>query len=101
MQIGMLGIQALKGRGRHPPRNVTDPPTRSAMGVQETWTVVRRTGNYIGGLVTGRESADQLSGPIGIAQVSGQMAQAISKVGISPLPEPDRDSLRLDRPAQS
>jgi regulator of sigma E protease len=55
------------------------------MGVQETWTVVRRTGSYIGGLVTGRESADQLSGPIGIAQVSGQMAQAASKVGMAPL----------------
>jgi regulator of sigma E protease len=30
--------------------------------------------DYVGKLVTGRESADQLSGPIRIAQVSGQVA---------------------------
>jgi regulator of sigma E protease len=44
-------------------------------GVQETWFVVDRTFDYIGGVITGRESADQLSGPIRIAQVSGQAAQ--------------------------
>jgi regulator of sigma E protease len=36
--------------------------------------VVDRTFNYIGKLISGRESADQLSGPIRIAQVSGQVA---------------------------
>ncbi len=37
--------------------------------------MVERTLGYIGGVVTGREKADQLSGPIRIAQVSGQAAQ--------------------------
>ena len=42
--------------------------------MSETWYVVDRTFDYIGKLLTGRESADQLSGPIRIAQVSGQVA---------------------------
>ncbi|WP_048437792.1 site-2 protease family protein, partial [Methylobacterium platani] len=43
--------------------------------VSETYFVVDRTMNYLGKLVTGRESADQLSGPIGIARVSGEVAK--------------------------
>jgi regulator of sigma E protease len=46
------------------------------MAVQRTWYVIDRTGSYIGGIFTGRESADQLGGPIRIAQVSGQVATA-------------------------
>ncbi len=52
-----------------------------ARATSETWYVVARTGSYLGGLVTGRESADQLSGPIRIAEVSGEMA----KIGIAAL----------------
>jgi regulator of sigma E protease len=44
------------------------------LGAAECWYVVERTFSYIGKLVIGRESADQLSGPIRIAQVSGQVA---------------------------
>ena len=36
--------------------------------------MVERTLSYIGGVVSGREAADQLGGPIRIAQVSGQVA---------------------------
>jgi regulator of sigma E protease len=46
------------------------------LGIEETWFVVERTLSYIGGVVVGRESADQLGGPIRIAQVSGQVATA-------------------------
>jgi regulator of sigma E protease len=44
------------------------------LGLQRTWFVVERTLSYIGGVVSGREAADQLGGPIRIAQVSGQVA---------------------------
>ena len=44
------------------------------LGVDETWFVVERTLGYIVGIVMGRESADQLGGPIRIAQISGQVA---------------------------
>jgi regulator of sigma E protease len=58
------------------------PPLRAiGMGVQETWFVVDRTLSYISGVFTGREAADQLGGPIRIAQVSGQVATA----GFAPL----------------
>jgi regulator of sigma E protease len=46
------------------------------MGVGETWFVIERTMSYLSGVVVGRESADQLGGPIRIAQVSGQVATA-------------------------
>jgi regulator of sigma E protease len=46
------------------------------MGAQETWFVIDRTLSYIGGIFAGREAADQLGGPIRIAQVSGQVATA-------------------------
>jgi regulator of sigma E protease len=50
------------------------PPQAVVMGVQETWFVVARTLSYIGGVIIGREAADQLGGPIRIAQVSEQVA---------------------------
>jgi regulator of sigma E protease len=46
------------------------------MGVEETWFVIDRTISYLGGVIVGREAADQLGGPIRIAQVSGQVATA-------------------------
>ena len=45
-----------------------------AEGAHETWFVVDRTLSYIGGVFAGREGADQLGGPIRIAQVSGEVA---------------------------
>jgi regulator of sigma E protease len=47
----------------------------------ETWFIIEQTGAYVGGLFTGRESTDQLSGPIRIAEVSGEMA----KIGFAAL----------------
>lgn len=44
------------------------------IGVKETGWVIARTGGYLAGVVTGREKADQIGGPIRVAQVSGQVA---------------------------
>jgi len=70
-RIGVLGITGARGE----PVKV-DPLTAVKLGVEETWFVVERTLSYIGGVVVGKESADQLGGPIRIAQVSGQVATA-------------------------
>jgi regulator of sigma E protease len=70
-RIGVLGITG----AREPPVPV-DPLTAVKLGVEETWFVIDRTLSYIGGVVAGKESADQLGGPIRIAQVSGQVATA-------------------------
>jgi regulator of sigma E protease len=79
-RIGVLGISrsmAPDDLKLHP----VGPLDAVAMGVSETWFVVERTLAYIGGVIVGREAADQLGGPIRIAQVSGQVAIA----GLVPL----------------
>jgi regulator of sigma E protease len=43
-------------------------------GARESWFIVTRTFDYLGKLITGREKADQLSGVIHIAEVSGHVA---------------------------
>ncbi len=72
-RIGLLGIR------RSPtPSDVkyqrVSPPRAVWMGVQETWFVVDKTLTYIGRVVVGREAANQLGGPIRIAQMSEQVA---------------------------
>lgn len=51
-------------------------------GLNETWFVVARTYDYVAKLVKGRESVDQLSGPIRIAQVSGIVASSGGLLGL-------------------
>jgi regulator of sigma E protease len=51
-----------------------DPVRAVWLGAKETWFIIDRTFSYIGGLFAGRECADQLGGPIRIAQISGQVA---------------------------
>ena len=51
------------------------PVAATGLAVKQTWFIVDQTMGYLAKVVTGRESADQLSGPIGIAKVSGQMAK--------------------------
>ena len=72
-RIGILGItrsMAAEDLKFQP----VSPPQAVVLGVQETWFVIDRTLSYIGGVVMGREAADQLGGPIRIAQMSGQVA---------------------------
>lgn len=51
-------------------------PEASRISVEQIGTVISQSVKYIGGLVAGREKADQLSGPIRIAQVSGKVAES-------------------------
>jgi len=72
-RIGILGISRSMAAEDLKFQPVS-PPQAVVMGVQETWFVVARTLSYIGGVIVGREAADQLGGPIRIAQVSEQVA---------------------------
>ena len=74
-RLGVLGISRSMAPGDIKTQRV-NPLQAVVMGAQETWFVVDRTLSYIGGVFTGREAADQLGGPIRIAQVSGQVASA-------------------------
>ena len=72
-RIGILGISRSMA-----PEDLkfqpVSPPQAVWLGLQESWFVVDRTLTYIGGVIVGREAADQLGGPIRIAQISGQVA---------------------------
>ena len=75
MRMGLLGIQ----RNAAPEEWTLqrhDPVTALVMALKETYFVISRSLGYLYDVVTGRESADQLGGPIRIAQVSGQVATA-------------------------
>jgi regulator of sigma E protease len=74
-RLGVLGISRSMAPGDIKTQKV-GPLSAVIMGAQETWFVVDRTLSYIGGVFAGREAADQLGGPIRIAQVSGQVATA-------------------------
>ena len=74
-RLGVLGISRSMAPGDIKTEKM-GPLQAVVAGVQETWFVVDRTLSYLGGVVTGREAADQLGGPIRIAQVSGQVATA-------------------------
>ena len=79
-RVGILGITRATGPGDTVTKQV-NPATAVWLGVKETWFVVDRTVSYIGGIFTGRENADQVGGPIRIAQISGQVAT----IGLSAL----------------
>jgi regulator of sigma E protease len=72
-RIGILGIQ----RSPAPEDLKFQPvalPQAAWLGVQEAWDVIDQTLSYVGGVIIGRKSADQLGGPARIAQMSGQVA---------------------------
>jgi regulator of sigma E protease len=74
-RIGVLGISRSMAPGDIKTEKA-GPVRAVVMGAQETWFVADRTLSYIIGVFAGREAADQLGGPIRIAQVSGQVATA-------------------------
>ena len=73
-RFGRLGL-----RGSEDPADLRkveyDPVQAFVRGMGETWYWVENTGTSIKRLVTGKASADQISGPIQIARVSGEMAK--------------------------
>jgi regulator of sigma E protease len=77
---GMLGIT----RSNEPGDVRTDPVGALEavwLGADKTWFVVETTLTYLRDVVMGRQSADQIGGPIKIAQISGEVA----KLGFGPL----------------
>lgn len=73
-RIGVLGISRSVA-----PTDVrtepVDPLTAIKLGIEETWFIIERTMFYVGGVIIGREAADQVGGPARIAQVAGQVWQ--------------------------
>jgi len=84
-----LGERQMAGdiglRGSADPENLVmikySPLEAVGEGVLETWRIMEGTVSYVWGVITQRQSADQLGGPIRVAQISGQVAD----LGILPL----------------
>jgi regulator of sigma E protease len=73
IEVGLIGVISDAEAGNF--RTVElGPLEATGLAVQETAYIVTRTFGYIGNIIIGREDADQLGGPIRVAQVSGQMA---------------------------
>ena len=51
-----------------------DPVSAVTQGVSQVYFLVEHTFTFIGGLISGREDVRQLSGPVGIAKTSGEVA---------------------------
>ncbi len=74
-KVGRLGLanQATADQIRHKRYNLVEA---IPLGAARTWEVLDTTVYYLGRLVRGQVSAEQLGGPIRIAQASGAVAQA-------------------------
>ena len=57
-------------------RNRLGPISAVGYGVAETWNTVTSSLEMLGRIITGKESVQQLSGPVSIANVAGSMANS-------------------------
>jgi regulator of sigma E protease len=73
MEIGIIGILTNQEVGHFRQQSFT-PLEAVAEGTRQTAGIVVGTFEYVGNLVGGYMKADQLGGPIRVAQASGQMA---------------------------
>ncbi len=80
-RMGVLGITRATSPEDAAAVQRVDPATAVWLGVKETWFVVDQTLSYIGKVLVGRASTDQIGGPVRIAQISGQVAT----LGLAPL----------------
>lgn len=73
MEVGLIGVvtDASVANFR---RQELNPLQAVGAAAGESWFIIARSVGYIGNIIIGREKADQLGGPIRVAQVSGQVA---------------------------
>lgn len=72
IRIGVLGITRNSQNDRVVEK--LGPLQAIGYGINQSWFIVDRTFSYLGNVFAGREKADQIGGPIRIAQVTGQVA---------------------------
>ena len=84
---GMLGVTGplpLQSELRYEP---VGPLDALGYGAKRTWTMVTDTFGYIGRIFVGRESGNQIAGPLGIISVSGQVATSALDAPDASLPQ--------------
>jgi regulator of sigma E protease len=72
--LGVLGLESRLRPGDVHVRRY-GPIQALGAGVERTWDRVTTTVEYLGRLARGQETAEQLSGPLGMAQLSGDIAK--------------------------
>jgi regulator of sigma E protease len=87
--LGLLGIQNLPRPGDIQFKRY-GPIAAIGGGIDHTNEVIDTTVKYLGRVFTGREEADQLSGPLGMAQLSGEIAKQTAQAS------PDLPSLLIN-----
>ena len=72
--LGTLGLEYKRRPGDVQVRRYT-PGAAVVAGADRAWERVTTTVEYLGRMISGRETAEQLSGPLGMAQLSGDIAK--------------------------
>jgi regulator of sigma E protease len=80
---GILGITHQAPAAGDVTTERVNPPTAVYLAVKSTWFIVDQTLSLVGNMFRGRASADQIGGPLRIAQISGQ----VFTLGLIPLLE--------------
>jgi regulator of sigma E protease len=73
-RMGRLGIKASQDPADRR-LETCSLPVCAGWAVRDTWSIIDTTGAYVVGLFAGRESTDQVSGALGVAQVAGTLAK--------------------------
>ncbi len=73
-KMGKIGVQ-LSAKPQDWKHKRYGPIDAVGMGVEKSYGIVRSTFAYLGNVIMGRQSADQLGGPVRIANASGKIAK--------------------------
>jgi len=76
LRWGRIGVSAYYTADDVLPREAVGPIRGLTQGAVQTWGVVTLTVDFLAGIVTGRQSARNVGGPIMIGQMSGKFARA-------------------------
>ena len=71
----LIGIKIAPITRKIEKREKMGPAKALYLSIKETYNTIAMTLSYIGRMIMGQESADQLGGPIKIAQISGKVAE--------------------------
>ncbi|MBU1347412.1 MAG: RIP metalloprotease RseP [Alphaproteobacteria bacterium] len=90
VSVGRIGL-ALSSTAAEVRHVRYNPLQAVGRGVEETGDILGTTLTYLGRIFTGRESGDQLSGPLGIAKASG----ALTNAAVAANPDPRATAINL------
>jgi regulator of sigma E protease len=90
VSVGRIGLALASSRAEA--RQIRYNPIEAVgQGFRETGDILGTTLTYLGRIFTGRESGDQLSGPLGIAKASG----ALTNAAVAANPDPVATTINL------